>query len=84
MGRDTGLCKMVLATVDRIEDDVMVLVTHTESVQEILLPRILFENIYEGDVVRVVVEKDEDGKKEIEKQIGEMRKEINVTSMRNI
>ncbi|KAF5090744.1 hypothetical protein DSECCO2_12300 [anaerobic digester metagenome] len=75
---------MVLATVDRIEDDVMVLVTHTEPVQEILLPRILFENIYEGDVVRVVVEKDEDGKEEIEKQIGEMRKEINVTSMRNI
>lgn len=76
--------KMVLATVDRIEDDVMVLVTHTEPVQDILLPRILFENIYEGDVVRVVVEKDEDGKEEIEKQIGEMRKEINVTSMRNI
>lgn len=75
---------MVLATVDRIEDDVMVLVTHTESVQEILLPRMLFANIYEGDVVRVVVEKDEDGKEEIEKQIGEMRKEINVTSMRNI
>lgn len=78
------MCKMVLATVDRIEDDVMVLVTHTESVQEILLPRMLFANIYEGDVVRVVVEKDEDGKEEIEKQIGEMRKEINVTSMRNI
>jgi hypothetical protein len=75
---------MVLATVDRIEDDVMVLVTHTESVQEILLPRMLFANIYEGDVVRVVVEKDDDGKEEIEKQIGEMRKGINVTSIRNI
>lgn len=75
---------MVLATVDRIEDDVMGICNSYRIGPGDPSPRILFENIYEGDVVRVVAEKDEDGKEEIEKQIGEMRKEINVTSMRNI
>lgn len=75
------MSKMVLAAVDRVEDDVLVLVTHTELVLEILLPRKLFDGLNEGDVVRVRVEKDEKGKDEVEREIREIRKGLNVSSL---
>ncbi|MGV8108290.1 DUF3006 family protein [Methanospirillum sp.] len=72
---------MVLATVDRVEDGVLVLVTHTEPVREIHLPWELFPDVDEGDVVRVRVEKDEEGKEEIEGEIREIKKGLNVKSL---
>ena len=77
MEKNTGLNKMVLTTIDRIDNGVMVLVTHTEPVLEIHLPQELFLGFDEGDVVRLSMEKDEEGKEEIEKDIGEMKKELN-------
>lgn len=71
----------MLATVDRIEDEVLVLVTHTVPSREIYLPRELFEGLDEGDVVRVRVENDEKGKGETLREIGEIRKGLNVTSL---
>jgi hypothetical protein len=68
------LSKMVLTTVDRVEDDVLVLVTHTDPVCEIHLPRELFGDVREGDVVRVRVEKDKKGREKVEREIGEIRK----------
>lgn len=65
---------MVLATVDRIEDGVLVLVTHTQPVREIQLPREFFPGINEGDIVRLTVENDEIRRKEMEKEIGKIRK----------
>lgn len=76
MGKDTGFSDMVFATIDRIEDEVLVLVTHTEPNREIHLPRELFRGVAEGDIVRIIVEKDEEKKEEIEKKIEDQRKRL--------
>lgn len=65
---------MVLATVDRVEDGVFVLVTHTKPVREIILPRELFSDVVEGDVVRVLVEKDMEEQADVEREIEGIRK----------
>lgn len=72
---------MVLGTVDRVEDGILVLVTHTEPAIEFHLPRELFQDVDEGDVVRVMVEKDEEGKEETMREIGEIRRGLNVTTL---
>jgi hypothetical protein len=77
MERDIGLNNMMLATVDRFEEEVLVLVTHTEPVREIHPPRELFPDVDEGDVVRVLVEKDEERKEEIEGEVEEIKKGLN-------
>ena len=65
-----------MAIIDRIEDGVMVLHTHTDPPREIHLPRDLFYRFDEGDVVRVVVEMDEKGGEEMKKEIEEMRERL--------
>lgn len=65
---------MVLAIVDRVEDDVLVLMTDTRPTKEIHLPVELFQSFSEGDVVRIIVEKDEERREEIENEIKDQRK----------
>jgi hypothetical protein len=81
MGKHTGFCKMVLATIDRIEDGVLVLLTHVDPVREIHLPRELFPGFREGDVVRLCVQMDEMGKREVEKEIEGIRKGLNCETL---
>jgi len=76
MGKNTGFSDMIFATIDRIEDEVLVLVTHTEPNREIHLPRELFQEFTEGDVVRIIVEKDEEKREAIEKDIKDQRKRL--------
>ncbi|MCA1915638.1 DUF3006 family protein [Methanospirillum hungatei] len=74
MGKNTGFSDMVLAIVDRVEDDVLVLMTDTRPTKEIHLPVELFQSFSEGDVVRIIVEKDEERREEIENEIKDQRK----------
>ena len=73
MEKNTGLSDLILAIVDRVEDDVLVLVTPTKPNREIHLPCSLFQGMNEGDVVRITVEKDEEKRKDIEKDIKDQR-----------
>ncbi len=76
MGKNTGSSDMVFATIDRVEDEMLVLITHTEPNREIHLPGELFQGLSEGDVVRITVEKDEEKRNEIEKDIKDQRKRL--------
>jgi hypothetical protein len=73
MEKNTGLSDLILAIVDRVEDDVLVLIPDKGPNKEIHLPVELFRSISEGDVVRIIVEKDEERREEIEKDIKTQR-----------
>jgi len=73
MEKNTGLSDLILAIVDRVEDDVLVLIPDKGPNKEIHLPVELFRSISEGDVVRIIVEKDEEKRKDIEKDIKDQR-----------
>lgn len=81
MGGDTGLRNEVLATVDRVEEGVLVLTTDTDPVREISLPQVLFPGLCEGDVVRLFVEKDADRMEETMQEVMEMRKRLHKVSL---
>ena len=80
-GGDTGLTNEVLATVDRLEEGVMVLMTDTDPVHEISLPYTLFPLLHEGDVVRLIVEKDMDRREETVQEVMEMKKRLHNVSL---
>ena len=74
---------MVLATIDRIDDEIMVLLTHTSPVHEIRLPRELFLDYSEGTVVRLTLIADNRKKKALEKEISDLKKGMNSRSSRS-
>jgi len=73
MEKNTGLSDLILAIVDRVEDDVLVLTPAKGPNKEIHLPVELFQSFSEGDVVRIIVEKDEERREEIENEIKDQR-----------
>lgn len=66
---------MIYATVDRVEGDWVILVPESGPVFQV--PISLFPGLKEKDVVRTIIEKDEEGKKAAEERIGEIRKGLN-------
>jgi len=66
---------MTRATVDRIEGDWIILVPESGPVFQV--PVSLFPRLKEKDVVLVSIEKDEEGQKETEERIADIRKGLN-------
>lgn len=61
---------MIRATIDRIEDDWLIIIP--ESGPVFLIPVSLFPGLKEGDIVHLGIEKEEEEKKEVEDRITEI------------
>lgn len=68
---------MIIGSVDRIEEGIIIVLTHTEPVQRIPLPLVLFPDLEEGDVVEISVEKNKVRAQEIRDRIVKLREGLN-------
>lgn len=68
---------MVLATIDRVEEGVLIVLTHTDPVQTIHLPLVLFPELEEGDVVEISIEKNLEIAQELRDRIVKLREGLN-------
>jgi hypothetical protein len=68
---------MIRGTIDRIENEVIVVLTHTEPVQTIHLPFALFPDFDEGDIIEIRVDKNLEIAQELRERGEKVREGLN-------
>jgi hypothetical protein len=68
---------MVIGTVDRIEEGILVILTHTEPEQTIHMPSILYPDLEEGDMIEISIDKNLEISQEQRDRIFQLREGLN-------
>mgnify|MGYP001447697977 CR=1 FL=1 len=72
---------MVLATIYRVEEGVLIVLTHSDPVRTIHLPLALFPDLKEGDIVEISIEKNMEIAQEMRDRVMRLREGLNLVEL---